>query len=136
MEHLRKGENPRFVVTNISEKHHLAKRLYEEVYCARGDMENRIKEQQLYLFADRTSSSWMSANQLRLWFSSLAYTFFVFLRTKLLAGTDWTKSQAGTLRIKFLKVSAAVKVTARAIRVKLPVAYPYWDSWIRISQAA
>ena len=135
VEHLRKGKNPRFIVTNLPPKFWPAKMLYEEIYCARGDMENRIKEQQLYLFADRTSTGWMSSNQLRLWFSSFAYMFFVLLREKALAESVWNRSQASTLRIKLLKVSAVVKVTARAIRVRLPYAYPYWDAWIRFSEA-
>lgn len=74
-EYLPKGENPRFVATILPQELYPARELYEDLYCARGDMENRIKEQQLYLFADRTSTAWMSSNQLRLWFSSLAYMF-------------------------------------------------------------
>jgi hypothetical protein len=135
VEYLRKGENPRFVVTNLRRELWPAQMLYEQIYCARGDMENRIKEQQLYLFADRTSTGWMSSNQLRLWFSSFAYMFFVLLREKALAGSEWNRSQASTLRIKLLKVSAVVKVTVRAIRVRLPFAYPYWDAWIGFSEA-
>ena len=99
-------------------------------------MENRIKEQQLYLFADRTSTAWMSSNQLRLFFSAFAYLFFVLLREKALADTELHRSQASTLRLKLLKVSASVRVTVRAIRVKLPYAYPYWNSWLDFSKAA
>jgi hypothetical protein len=135
VEHLAKGENPRFIVTNLPPKFWPAQMLYEEVYCARGDMENRIKEQQLYLFADRTSTSWMSSNQLRLWFSTFAYLFFVLLREKVLAESEWSRSQASTLRLKLLKVSAAVKVTVRAIRVRLPYSYPYWNAWLQSAEA-
>ena len=92
-------------------------------------MENRIKEQQLYLFADRTSTGWISSNQLRLWFSSFAYLFFVLLREEILGETDCAKWQAHTLRLRLLKVSATVKTTVRRIRVRLPAAYPYWDIW-------
>ena len=135
-EHLQKGENPRFIVTNLPPKFWPAQMLYERIYCGRGDMENRIKEQQLYLFADRTSTAWMSSNQLRLWFSSFAYMFFVLLREKALGASEWNRSQASTLRIKLLKVSAVLKVTVRAVRVRLPYAYPYWDAWIQFAEAS
>jgi hypothetical protein len=135
-EYLPKGANPRFVVTNFTPLQWSATTLYENLYCGRGEMENRIKEQQLYLFADRTSSGWMSSNQLRLWFSTFAYMFFVLLREVYLSDSQWEKSQSSTLRLKILKVSASVKVTTRRIRIKLPYAYPYWDSWIRFSLAA
>ncbi len=130
-EYLAKGENPRFVVTNLSIEVWPAKELYENLYCARGDMENRIKEQQLYLFADRTSTAWMSSNQLRLWFSSFAYMFFVLLRTEALSGTELKKAQAVTLRLKILKVAAIVKVSTRRILIRLPSAYPYWGIWTK-----
>lgn len=135
-EHLLKGSNPRFVVTNFTPFQWSARTLYENLYCGRGEMENRIKEQQLYLFADRTSTGWMSSNQLRLWFSTFAYMYFVFLREVYLSDSQWEKSQSSTLRLKILKVSASIKVTARRVRIKLPYAYPYWDSWIRFSQTA
>jgi len=135
-EHLHKGTNPRFVVTNLSAEQWPPQELYEDLYCARGDMENRIKEQQLYLFADRTSTASMSSNQLRLWLSSFAYLFFVILRERLLAGTEWENKQASTLRLKILKVAAVVKKTCRAIKVRLPKSYPYWDAWIRLSETA
>ena len=101
-EHLEGKSNPRFVVTNLPAEEWPPKELYEDLYCSRGDMENRIKEQQLYLFADRTSTAWISSNQLRLWFSTLAYTYFVFIREKGLMGTDWIKKQASTLRLCLL----------------------------------
>ncbi len=130
-EYLRKGENPRFVVTSLPILQWPGKELYEDLYCARGDMENRIKEQQLYLFADRTSTAWMSSNQLRLWFSSFAYMFFVLLRTEALTHTDLKKAQAVTLRLKILKVAAIVKVSTRRILIRLPSAYPYWGIWTK-----
>jgi hypothetical protein len=135
-EYLPKGPNPRFIVTNLSPLQWPARSLYENLYCGRGDMENRIKEQQLYLFADRTSTGWMSSNQLRLWFSTFAYIFFVLLREVYLSKSELNKSQASTLRLKLLKVSASVKVTTRRIHIRLPYAYPYWTSWIQFSQAA
>ncbi len=102
-EYLDGGENPRFVVTSLSKRRWPAARLYEEFYCARGEMENRIKEQQLYLFADRTSSATMRANQLRLWFSSVAYVLMNELRHVALAGTELARAQCHTIRLKLLK---------------------------------
>ncbi len=99
-EHLPKGSNPRFVVTSLSAQDCPAQTLYEQEYCARGDMENRIKEQQLYLFADRTSAATMRANQLRLWFSSVAYTLMLALRRLGLQGTELAQAQCGTIRLK------------------------------------
>ena len=98
-EYLAKGENPRFVVTSLSSEEVDARTLYEQRYCARGDMENRIKEQQLWLFADRTSCATMRANQLRLWFSSVAYTLMQALRRLGLKGTKLAKAQCGTIRL-------------------------------------
>jgi hypothetical protein len=135
-EHLPKGPNPRFVVTNFTPFQWSATTLYENLYCGRGEMENRIKEQQLYLFADRTSTGWMSSNQLRLWFSTFAYVFLVLLRENYLAGSQWEKSQSSTLRLKVLKVAASVRITTRRIRIRLPYAYPYWDSWIHFYKTA
>ena len=99
-EHLPKGSNPRFVVTSLSAQDYPAQTLYEQEYCARGDMENRIKEQQLYLFADRTSAATLRANQLRLWFSSVAYTLMLALRRLGLQGTELAQAQCGTIRLK------------------------------------
>jgi len=134
-EYLPKGENPRFVVTNLSEEQYPAKQLYEALYCARGNMENRIKEQQLYLFADRTSTSWMSSNQLRLWFSSLAYMFLCILRNHGLKNTDARRYQAETLRLKLLKVAAQVSFSCRRIRIRLPRSFPYWNLWVKVHEA-
>ena len=102
-----KGENPRFVVTNLSSREYEAQELYEKLYCARGEMENRIKEQQLYLFADRTSSATMRANQLRLWFSSLAYVILNELRRVGLRGTEWREATCQSIRLKLLKIGAS-----------------------------
>ena len=124
-EYLDKGENPRFLVTNITREEMAARTLYEDFYCARGDMENRIKEQQMYLFADRTSAATMRANQLRLWFSSVAYTLLQTLRRVGLKGTQLARAQCGTIRLKLLKIGALVKVTVRRVLVSLAAGCPY-----------
>jgi len=130
-EHLGKGPNPRFVVSNLDSDTWPARDLYERLYCARGDMENRIKEQQLYLFADRTSSHQFRANQLRLWLSSLAYVFLCELRRVGLADTDHSRAQCSTIRLHMLKVAASVVVSSRRILVRLPWAFPFWELWRR-----
>jgi hypothetical protein len=130
-EHLSRGSNPRFVVTNM--KAGDPREIYEKTYCGRGDMENRIKEQQLFVFADRTSSTWMQANQLRLYFSTFAYIFFVLIREQGLSDTEQSGFQAGTIRLKILKVSAWVQKTSRAIRIRFPASFPYWDLWEQIA---
>jgi hypothetical protein len=132
-EHLAKGPNPRFVVTNLDERSWPARELYEDLYCARGNMENRIKEQQLYLFADRTSCHAFRANQLRLWFSSMAYLFLSELRRIGLRGTEQAHSQCSTIRLRILKVAASVTVSVRRVVVCIPNAYPSWDLWRSIS---
>jgi hypothetical protein len=125
-EHLDKGANPRFVVTSLSAEQMAAQELYEKGYCARGDCpENRIKEQQLDLFADRTSTGKMWSNQLRLYFSSLAYVLLQTLRRTGLAGTELEKAQCGTIRLKLLKIGAQVRVTVRKIWISLAGGYPY-----------
>lgn len=126
--------NPRFVVTSFCEKAHPAQALYEELYCARGDMENRIKEQQLDLFADRTSAHTMRANQLRLWFSSVAYVLLNLLRHFGLRGTEMERAQAGTLRLKLLKVAAIVRVSVRRVVLSLSAAAPVKDLFARIAE--
>lgn len=131
-EHLAKGENPRFVVTNLAIEEYGAASVYENEYCARGDMENRIKEQQLYLFADRTSASTMRANQLRLWLSSVAYVLVNTLREIGLKGTPLEKAQCHTIRLKLFKVGAAIRVTFRKVWLSLSAAYPYADTFIRV----
>lgn len=120
-EHLAKGPNPRFVVTSLTDA---PQHLYEAIYCARGEMENRIKEQQLALFADRTSAATMRANQLRLWFSSFGYILMQALRRLALAGTEMAHAQCQTIRLKLLKIGAQVKVTVRHIWVSMAEGCP------------
>ncbi len=124
-EHLQKGANPRFVVTSMSAERYDARTLYEDVYCARGEMENRIKEQQQFLFADRTSTSVMRSNQIRLWFSSVAYVLMNALRQFGLKGTEMEGSYCGTIRTKILKIGAQVKISVRRVHVALCSAFPY-----------
>jgi hypothetical protein len=117
-----KGSNPRFVVTNLAGA---AQALYDEVYCARGEMENRIKEQQLGLFADRTSCHGWWANQFRLLLSSCAYVLLERLRTLALAGTELARAQVTTIRLKLLKIGAVVLRNTRKVRLLLSSSYPY-----------
>jgi hypothetical protein len=124
-EHLAKGSNPRFVVTSMTKKEWNARALYEDLYCARGDMENRIKEQQLYLFADRTSSHFMDSNQIRLWFSSVAYVLLHALRRVGLKDTELEHAQCHTIRLRLLKIGALIRITARKIWLSFSEAYPY-----------
>lgn len=131
-EHLEKGANPRFVVTSLSaEEYPDPQSLYEKDYCGRGDMENRIKEQQLHLFSDRTSTHEMRSNQLRLWFSSVAYMLMVALR-RYAEDTGLEKAQAETLRIKLLKIGAQIYITVRRIVVSMASGYPYQKIFQRI----
>jgi len=123
-EYLDKGENPRFVVTSLPDKAWPAQKLYEQLYCARGEMENRIKEQ-LSLFSDRLSTETMRANQLRLYCSSLAYVLLHALRRLALHGSEWAHAQVGTLRLRLLKIAAQVRITARRIWVRYSRAYPW-----------
>jgi len=124
-EYLAKGENPRFIVTSISSEEKEARELYEDFYCARGDMENRIKEQQLGLFADRTSTSWMRSNQLRLYFSSFAYILVHALRRLGLEGTELAKAQCDTIRLKLFKIGAQIQVSVRKVWISFSESYPY-----------
>ena len=124
-EHLAKGPNPRFVVTSLSTGRVDAQTLYEQRYCARGDMENRIKEQQRYLFADRTSTHAMRSNQLRLLFSTMAYVLHVALREFGLAGTEMEHAQAGTIRTKLLKIGGRLRVSVRRVWISISESYPY-----------
>jgi hypothetical protein len=123
-EHLEKGENPRFVVTSLRGEEWPSQALYEEHYCARGDMENRIKEQ-LMLFSDRTSSHYLRSNQLRLYFSSIAYVLLQMLRRLGLEGTELAKAQCSTMRLKLLKIGALIHITVRKVWVSLAGGYPY-----------
>jgi hypothetical protein len=124
-EHLAKGANPRFVVTSLKRKVIDAKSLYEEVYCARGEMENKIKECQLDLWADRTSAATMKANQLRLWFSSFAYVLIEALQRIGLAHTELANATCGTIRLKLLKIGARVTVSVRRIKIAIASACPF-----------
>ena len=130
-EHLPGRSNPRFIVTNLPiDQYPDARRIYEEVYCARGDMENRIKEQQLDLFADRTSSHTMRANQVRLSLTSAAYVLLSTIRRLALQGTELANAQCGTIRTKLLKIGARVKVTVRRVWVHLASGYPWAESFV------
>jgi len=132
-EHLDKGANPRFVVTSLPAEQAAAQELYEKGYCARGECpENRIKEQQLDLFADRTSTGKMWSNQLRLYFSSIAYVLLQTLRRVALVGTALEKAQCGTIRLKLLKIGAQIRVTVRKVWVSLSGSYPYADLFARV----
>jgi Transposase DDE domain group 1 len=124
-EHLPKGPNPRFVVTSLDAGTIDARTLYEDVYCARGEVENRIKEQQLDLFADRTSATTMKANQLRLWFASMAYVLLDALRRIGLRHTQFAVATCGTIRLKLLKIGAQVRRSVRRIKVAMTSACPY-----------
>jgi hypothetical protein len=124
-EQIRGKENPRFVVTSLSKEDYCAQALYEDLYCARGDMENRIKEQQLCLFADRTSSATFSANHLRLWFSGVAYVLLTELRRVGLKGTELERAQCGTIRNKLLKIGAQVSLSVRRVWVRCAGGFPY-----------
>ena len=117
--------NPRFVVTSLKRGEAAARYLYETIYCARGEMENRIKECQLDLFADRTSTATMRANQLRLWFASLAYVLLCALRRIGLADTQFAAATCGTIRLKLLKLGALVRISVRRVKVAMASACPY-----------
>jgi hypothetical protein len=131
-EYLAKGENPRFIVTSISSEEKDARTLYEDFYCARGDMENRIKEQQLGLFADRTSTAWMRSNQLRLYFSSFAYILMQTLRRLGLQGTELAQAQCDTIRLKLFKIGAQIRVTVRKVWISFSESYPYLSLFQRV----
>jgi hypothetical protein len=133
-EHLAQGENPRYVVTSLAAQRWEARALYEQLYCARGEMENRIKEQ-LSLFSDRLSTETLRANQLRLYFSSLAYVLVHALRRLALAGTEWATAQVETIRLRLLKIAAEVHLTARRIRVRYSNAYPWKNLFAAAWQA-
>jgi hypothetical protein len=123
-EYLDKGENPRFVVTSLAAQQWAAQDLYEKFYCARGEMENRIKEQ-MCLFADRLSTDEIKGNQLRLYFSALAYTLVEALRRLGLKGTEWAQAQVDTIRLKLFKIGALVHISVRRIVLQLSSAYPW-----------
>src|SRR6266513_250994 len=132
--------NPRFVVTSLTREEHEARHLYEKLYCARGEMENRIKECQLDLYADRTSAHTMRANQLRLWFASMAYVLICALRRIALATTRFADATCGTIRLKLLKIGAQVRISVRRIKFSMASAFPYTDvfriAWAALDSAA
>ena len=121
--------NPRFVVTSLKPVEVGGQHLYEKIYCARGDMENRIKECQLDLFADRTSTATMRANQLRLWFASMAYVLLCALRRIGLAYTQFAEATCGTIRLKLLKLGALVRISVRRIKLAMASACPYQNEF-------
>ena len=123
-EHIDGKSNPRFVVTSLAAEPWPGQRLYEELYCARGDMENRIKEQ-FVLFADRVSAATMRANQLRLYLSLMAYILVAGLRRLGLKNTALASAQAGTIRLRLLKIGAQIRITARRVWIHMPSSYPY-----------
>jgi hypothetical protein len=131
-EYLPGKANPRFVVTNLPTSRAGARHLYEKLYCVRGEMENRIKEQQLGLFADRTSAAVMQANQLRLYFSSFAYVLMHALRRLGLEGTQYAQAQCTTIRVKLLKIGARLRITARKVWLSFSEAYPCASDFAQI----
>jgi len=141
-EHLDKGANPRFIVTSLNPAEmNLAEQpsrwdaqpLYEDFYCARGDMENRIKEQ-MSLFADRTSTHWLRSNQIRLYFSTIAYQLMQALRRLGLTGTELASAQCHTVRLKLLKIGALVRITVRKIWICWSASYPYAELFRQVCQ--
>lgn len=131
-EYLPGKANPRFVVTSLSKDRIDARALYEDSYCARGDMENRIKEQQLWLFADRTSSQTMRANQLRLYFSSVAYVLINALRHHGLKNTEMERAQAGTIRRRLFKIGAVITISVRRVVAKLSRSSPIQKLFLKV----
>jgi Transposase DDE domain group 1 len=121
--------NPRYVVTSLKRGEVGARHLYEKVYCARGEMENRIKECQLDLFADRTSTATMQANQLRLWFASMAYVLLCALRRIGLAFGQFAEATCGTIRLKLLKLGALIRVSVRRVKIAMASACPWQDEF-------
>lgn len=128
-EHLSKGANPRFIVTSLKTSAINARVLYEKVYCARGEMENRIKEQQLDLFADRTSAASLRANQLRLWFAAFAYVLIDALRRIALRHGQFANATCGTIRLKLLKIGARVTTSLRRIKIAMASGCPYQNDF-------
>jgi hypothetical protein len=133
-EHLRKGANPRFVVTSLSAEAFAAQPLYEQEYCGRGDMENRIKEQQLYLFADHLCCETMRANQVRLYLSTVAYVVLRALRQFGLAGTALAAAQPQTMRQQLFKIGALVTVSVRRVVVAMSGSYPWCELFGQVWQ--
>ena len=122
-EHLSKGANPRFVVTSLGSESWETRALYEELYCQRGEMENRVKEQ-FQLFSDRTSTHWLWSNQLRLYLSAFAYVLLDTLRRIGLKGTELAQAEVQTIRLRLLKIGAVVRLSTRKIWVSWASAHP------------
>ena len=122
-------ENPRYVVTSLALAAWPTRELYEQLYCARGEMENRIKEQ-LSLFSDRMRTESLRSNQLRLYFSSLAYVLVEALRRVGLVGTEWAECQVETIRLRLLKIAAQVGISARRIWIRYAKAYPWKRAFV------
>jgi hypothetical protein len=132
-EHLSKGENPRFVVTSLDAAYLPVQPLYEQLYCGRGEMENRIKEQ-FSLFSDRTSTAYLRSNQLRLYLSSIGYLLLEAFRRWGLNGTAMARAQCQTIRLKLLKIGALVRVTVRKAWVSFSSGYPDQALFARVFQ--
>ena len=130
-EHIEGKENPRFVVTSLRSEEWAAQALYEKLYCARGDMENRIKEQ-FSLFADRVSTETMRANQMRLYLSTMAYVLVSGLRHLGLKATELAEAQVSTIRTKLLKIGAQIRVTVRKVWVSMASSYPWQDLYQQV----
>jgi hypothetical protein len=130
-EHIDGKENPRFVVTSLNRTQWTAQALYEDLYCARGEMENRIKEQ-FSLFADRVSTETMRANQLRLYLSAMAYILMSGLRRLGLKTTELAQAQVSTIRTKLLKIGAQIRVTVRKVWVSMASGYPWQDLYQQV----
>jgi hypothetical protein len=128
-EHTQGEANPRFVVTSLSQQRADARALYEDLYCARGEMENRIKECQLDLFADRTSTATMRANQLRLWFASMAYVLLEAVRRLALMATKLANATCGTIRLKLLRIGALVRISVRRVKIAMASGNPNQRDW-------
>jgi len=133
-EHGPKGANPRFVVTSLPAEPWPARRLYEQLYCQRGEAENRIKEHQLYLFGTRTSCQHMKANQLRLWFCSVAYWLISELRRVGLAGTELAGAQSQTIRNKLLKIGGLVRQSVRRVYVAMSSGHAWKQTFRQVSK--
>ena len=136
---LDKGDNPRFVVSNLpaegfgedDAQRFVPGPLYEQSYCARGNTENRIKEQQLKLFGYRTSTHLKGSNQLRLWFSAIAHLIVSRLQAEVLKGTQWARASIGQIRLKLFKIAARVRISCRRVHFELACAYPYWHDFAK-----
>ena len=135
-EYTRLGPNPRFVVTSLPRGEADARELYEGLYCARGEMENRIKEQKLMMFADRVSTRKMHSNQIRLHLSSIAYVLMQSLRRLALAGTALARAQCGTIRVRLLKLATRVSTSVRRVRLQFSDSHPGQALFRQVASAA